>query len=74
MRREQVHMLVDALLDLGQSALKDRVPPEASEHFRTARREALLGMRALIDGALARQEQERAEAGRSRPTSIPVEE
>lgn len=72
MRREQVHMLVDALLDLGQSALRRQMPAEASDHFASARREALLGLRALVDGALARQEQEAAAA--SRPTSIPVEE
>lgn len=72
MRKEQAHMLVDALFDLGESILRSGVPAEAGMHFMRARREALLGIRAAVDAALARQEEGREQ--RERTTPIPVEE
>lgn len=71
MRREHAHMAIDVLFNLSARFGSS----EASGHFRAARREALLGVRALIDAALARQEaQAGAEGEAGRPTSIPVEE
>lgn len=81
MRREQVHMLVDVLADLGERWVgSHQAPPEAQAHFRAAKREALLGVRALVDHALAQQGTAgaggAAQAGPAGggPTSIPVEE
>ena len=74
MQREKVHRLVDTLLDLGQSVLGRQMPAEAAGHFRNARREALLGIRAAVDAALAR-----AQSGGTEPEggqgvrTIPVE-
>jgi hypothetical protein len=62
MVREQLHKLVDDVLDLRSTLVGDRVPPEARRHFRTARKEALLGVRAVVDHALSRLEQSEQEA------------
>lgn len=75
MERARVHVLVDTLLDVGQSLIeRASTPPEARQHFRNARMEALLGVRALVDAALARNEAQGPAA--DRPTgsvAIPVE-
>lgn len=76
MMRDQAHKAVDQLFSLGEMLIGRRVPPEASEHFRNARREALLGMRLVVDHALAKLDEEaaRAEEQARGPRSIPVEE
>lgn len=74
MQRTQVHLLVDTLLDLGQNlAKRHAMPEEARQHFRTARREALLGVRSLVDAAIDRLDQQAEAAEPERPRSIPVE-
>ncbi|MGE5653429.1 MAG: hypothetical protein ACM3ZQ_04050 [Bacillota bacterium] len=49
MRRELIHRFVDELFDLHENNPNIR---EARSHFRSARREVLLGVRSLIDMAL----------------------
>ena len=48
------------------------VPPEASNHFRAAGREQLMGVRALMDHWIHRLE-ERAEPHQSGREEIPIE-
>jgi hypothetical protein len=61
MLRERMHHLVDALFDLHDSVLAGWRPPAARRHFRAARREALLGLRAVLDNAVRRLEEAEAE-------------
>jgi hypothetical protein len=68
--RHHVHKLIDDLCDLRRALVEDRIPPEVREHCRNVRREALLGIRALVDGALARLE---AQEARRQSVTIPVE-
>lgn len=72
MVRAELHKLVDDLFDLRQAVVGDRVPPEARRHFLAARREALLGVRAVVDHALERLD--RQEAGQGPAQQIPVED
>lgn len=74
MRREQVHMMLDVLLDMGQKLVSQyQTPPEAKEHFKSARRETLLGIRAIVDSAIERLDAAPT-AAPTGPTKIPVEE
>jgi hypothetical protein len=61
MMRDRIHHLVDNLFDFRESVLAYWRPPEARRHFRAARREALLGLRAVVDNAVTRLEKEEAE-------------
>jgi hypothetical protein len=61
MLRDRIHHLVDNLFDFRESVLSYWRPPEARRHFRTARWEALLGLRAVLDKAVTRLEKEEAE-------------
>lgn len=72
MMRQQAHMALDQLLNLGELLLGRQVPQEAREHFRNARREVLLGVRSMVDQALTNLDQAQAAPGGAR--SIPVEE
>lgn len=72
MMRNQAHMALDHLFNLGELLLGRQVPPEAREHLRNARREALLGVRAMVDHALTRLDEKPAGSGGAR--SIPVED
>ncbi len=69
MQREHAHMLLDTLLDALQ---KRTIPAEAKGHFQAARREVLLGMRAVIDEAISRTAEQRQPS--SGPTRIPVDQ
>lgn len=71
MRREQMHMMLDVLLDMGQQLVASPVPPEARQHLKAARREVLLGVRALIDAAMERMDAEPATA--AGPTAIKID-
>lgn len=73
MRREQVHLILDAVLDMGERALHRPVSPEAGQHFRNARRETLLGLRTMLDEAITRMDQAPA-AAPDRPAKIHIEE
>lgn len=73
MRREQMHMVLDMVLDMGQRLAARPVPPEAKQHFKAARREALLGVRALVDAAIERMDEEPA-ATAAGPASIKIED
>jgi hypothetical protein len=73
MQREQVHLVLDVLLDMGERALRRPVSPEAGQHFRNARRETLLGLRTMLDEAIERIDRAPA-AAPAGPTKIPVEE
>jgi len=75
MRREQMHVVLDVLLDMGQRLLERQAPsPEARQHFKTARREALLGVRAMVDAAIERADRpEEAPAASGRPTAIKID-
>ncbi|HEY3364566.1 MAG TPA: hypothetical protein VGK74_05895 [Symbiobacteriaceae bacterium] len=69
--QEQIFRLIQDFGALRRMLVGDRIPPEAQAHFRAARNEALLGVRAVTDQALAKLEaEERQAAG---PQSIPVE-
>jgi hypothetical protein len=51
----------------GRSLMDKLMPPEASEHFRNAGREQLLGVRSIVDFWIARiDESESRAAGRTR--------
>ncbi|MDF2629743.1 MAG: hypothetical protein K0R39_3574 [Symbiobacteriaceae bacterium] len=66
MRREQVHLVLDLFLDMGQKLIARPVPPEVKEHFHAAHKEVLLGVRALVDSAI-----ERMDAAPTPPSSPP---
>lgn len=75
LQRERAHALVDKLFDLRDSLVGKAVPPAAARHFRAARREALLGIRELVDHALMALDAEGPEGeGTDEPKPIPVEE
>jgi hypothetical protein len=60
MIHNQIHKIVDDLFDLHSAILPCRRFPEARGHFRSARREVLLGLRAVLDSALNRMEKKEA--------------
>jgi hypothetical protein len=70
MRREQMHMVLDLLLDMGQKLSARPVPPEAKQHFKAAQKEALLGVRALVDKAIDRMD---ADPAPPSPKSIRID-
>lgn len=78
MNRAQLHRMIDLVLDMGES-LMNRAPVEAISHLRSAKRESLLAMRALLDHALARLESqgqkhpEQKDPEGEGPRAIPVE-
>ena len=73
MRREEIHGLLDLVLDVGQKLVTRPEVPESRQHFRNARREALLGVRAMVEAAIARMDDEPATEGTS-PTTIRIDE
>lgn len=72
MNRERLHGLIDLVLDMGQS-LRPHAPKEAMGHFREARREGLLGVKALVDHALERRRAEESGAQGEEPKAIPLD-
>jgi hypothetical protein len=60
MIREQIHKIVDDIFDLHSSLFPFRRFADAHGHFRRARREVLLGLRAVLDSALDRMENQAA--------------
>ncbi|WP_426449516.1 hypothetical protein ACP26L_31510 [Paenibacillus sp. S-38] len=46
--------LLDTLMELQEEVLNEAIPEQTRSHFRSARREALLGIRSLIDEAIER--------------------
>lgn len=72
MNRERLHGLIDTVLDLRESILP-QVPKEAKAHFRNARRESLLGVKALVEHHLEKLEAEERQAKDEGPKSIPLE-
>ncbi len=75
MVRDQLHKLVDDLFELRQSVVGDRIPAAARRHFLAARKEALLGVRSVVDHALSRVAAAEEQATRdSQPRKVPVEE
>ena len=61
MIRHQIHKLVDDLFDLHSSLTLCGRIPQARGHFRSARREVLLGLRAVLDGAVKRMERKESD-------------
>jgi hypothetical protein len=61
MIRSQIHKIVDDLFDLRSSLLPCEGWADARAHFGSARRELLLGLRAVVDNALKRIENRAAE-------------
>ena len=59
----------------GRSMMDKVMPPEASEHFRNAGREQLLGVRSIVDFWIARLDEadERAARGSSERETIEIE-
>ncbi len=74
MNRERLHGMIDLLLD-AREAILPHAPKEALTHFRTAKKESLLGMKVLVEHALAKveEEEQRAQAEAEGPKAIPVE-
>ncbi|MFD0589036.1 hypothetical protein ACFQZE_13625 [Paenibacillus sp. GCM10027627] len=58
MRRETVASLLEVLLEWHSGEPERRTPSKAKAHFRAMRREALYGLRAVIDAALAEEGEE----------------
>lgn len=73
MQRQQIHLILDALLDVGERLARPPMPSEAAQHFRAARREALLGLRSLLDAAIERAEAPPTPPAPSGPTPIKIE-
>ncbi len=77
MNRETLHRAVDHLWEL-QHLLRSRNAngvSEASEHFRRAKRESLLGIRAIVDMAIDHLDQERTkQTNRRKGKKITIEE
>lgn len=73
MRREEMYRLLDVVLDMGEKLVARPVLPEAKQHFKNARREALLGVRAIVDAAIERMDEQPAAAAAG-PASIKIEE
>jgi len=71
MIRDQIHKLVDDLFELHSSIVPCGRVPEACGHFRSARREVLLGLRAVLDSAVERIDKKEAE---EKFVRVPVEE
>jgi hypothetical protein len=59
----------------GRSMMDKVMPPEASEHFRNAGREQLLGVRSIVDFWIARLDEadERASRGSNERETIEIE-
>jgi hypothetical protein len=56
MIRDQIHKMIDDVFDLHCSLVAWKRFPEARGHFRSARREVLLGLRSVLDSALVAME------------------
>ncbi|HEX7057339.1 MAG TPA: hypothetical protein VF260_09125 [Bacilli bacterium] len=58
MNDETVLEVVRELLQLRRTVLSAMLPPEAERHFRAARKEALLGMQAILQVAIDKCDEE----------------
>ncbi|PUA35193.1 hypothetical protein C8Z91_31800 [Paenibacillus elgii] len=54
MRADKVTRLLDSLSEAHETLLAEFIPAGARSHFLTSRREALLGLRGLLDAAIDR--------------------
>jgi hypothetical protein len=72
MGREEIHRFLDLALDLGQRLVERPGSPEARQHFQNAKREALLGVRAVVDASIRSLDEEPA-APTAGPASIKIE-
>ena len=70
MLRERIHHLIDDLFDLRDFLLPRGCRSAGRSHFCRSCREALLGIRAIVDDTLDRLEEEEAEESSVR---VPVE-
>jgi hypothetical protein len=68
---EALGTVLEGLTDLHESMLTAVVPEEARRHFRSSRREALLGLRAMLDRSIDRLD-EQANSDPHPPTAKPT--
>jgi hypothetical protein len=68
---EALGTVLEGLADLRESMLAAAVPEEARRHFRSSQREALLGLRAMLDRSIDRLD-EQASSDLHSPTAKPT--
>lgn len=74
---EDLEDIVNCLEDVKNIVVAKLVPEEARDHFRNAEKEALLGVRSMLDAAIERLNEDhsrKAGTGKKRSKQIPVEE
>jgi hypothetical protein len=54
MNNEAFMKVLDSIVELRETILEAVVPEEAQHHFRASRREALLGVKAVLDHSIER--------------------
>jgi hypothetical protein len=70
MNDEIIVKVVRDMLELRKTILSSFVPDEAHRHFRSARREALLGIKAILEHAVNQQDEQCATPPTSRSIEI----
>lgn len=73
-KREKVVNLVNAMLDVEKGfwdLCLDFVPDDARQHLRTARKEKLLALKAILDARIENIEQE-GKTGKKKPQKVKV--
>ncbi|WP_010492354.1 hypothetical protein [Paenibacillus elgii] len=69
MRADKVTRLLDSLSEAHETLIADFIPAGARGHFLASRREALLGLRSLLDAAIDRTKEPTEEASKKSPPS-----
>ncbi|WP_127487112.1 hypothetical protein [Paenibacillus ehimensis] len=64
MRADKVARLLDSLSEAQETLIAEFIPAGARSHFLASRREALLGLRSLLDAAIDRTNDPSEAAGR----------
>ncbi|GLI08227.1 hypothetical protein YDYSG_42570 [Paenibacillus tyrfis] len=69
MRADKVTKLLDSLSEAQETLIAECIPAGARSHFLASRREALLGLRSLLDDAIDRTKKPPGAADKKSPSS-----
>jgi hypothetical protein len=77
MNNESMLKIMDGISMLHETVVKALIPAEAQEHFRSSHREALLGVRAVLDHSIEKLDEHAGEGvqkGKNAHRSIKITE
>ncbi|SFJ84520.1 hypothetical protein [Thermoflavimicrobium dichotomicum] len=73
LNRQDLHHVLDLLLDMREKLKKDTIPDEARHHFKNALKEQLLGVRVCLDSWIEKLDQ-KEEVPEKQAKKINIEE